>query len=381
MSEKSPRPGEWALDPVMNDFVFPLFPSGLDSSVITTVWIGVIVVSFFTLRFGWVGSGLVVPGYVVPLLIVKPWVAAVILIESCITYFIVWTLSEYLSRWGKWSSLFGRDRFFALLLFSIIVKVLFDGWILPAAGEFLNETFHLTFDYRNNLHSFGLIIVALIANQFWKPGFFRGVIPLAVTVGISYAIVRFVLMEFTNFTISNLGYLYEDIAASILASPKAYIILLTTAFIASRMNLRYGWEFNGILVPSLVTLLWYNPQKVLVTFIESFIVLQLAVLVLRTPLFRTATIEGIRKILLFFHVSFAYKFALAYLMLWLTPETKITDFFGFGYLIPTLIAIKMHDTEAVARTMRVTVQTSLASLAVASIAGFALTFLPGLPSR
>ena len=365
----------------MNDFVFPLFPSGLDSSVITTVWIGVIVVSFFTLRFGWVGSGLVVPGYVVPLLIVKPWVAAVILIESCITYFIVWTLSEYLSRWGKWSSLFGRDRFFALLLFSIIVKVLFDGWVLPAAGEFLNETFHLTFDYRNNLHSFGLIIVALMANQFWKPGFFRGVIPLAVTVGISYAIVRFVLMEFTNFTISNLGYLYEDIAASILASPKAYIILLTTAFIASRMNLRYGWEFNGILVPSLVTLLWYHPQKVLVTFIESFIVLQLAVLVLRTPLFRTATIEGIRKILLFFHVSFAYKFVLAYLMLWLTPETKITDFFGFGYLIPTLIAIKMHDTEAVARTMRVTVQTSLASLAVASIAGFTLTFLPGLPSR
>ncbi|MCK7505009.1 MAG: poly-gamma-glutamate biosynthesis protein PgsC/CapC [Desulfobacterales bacterium] len=131
------------------------------------------VVSFFTLRFGWVGSGLVVPGYVVPLLIVKPWVAAVILIESCITYFIVWTLSEYLSRWGKWSSLFGRDRFFALLLFSIIVKVLFDGWILPAAGEFLNETFHLTFDYRNNLHSFGLIIVALIANQFWKPGFLQ----------------------------------------------------------------------------------------------------------------------------------------------------------------------------------------------------------------
>ncbi|MCK7505010.1 MAG: poly-gamma-glutamate biosynthesis protein PgsC/CapC [Desulfobacterales bacterium] len=122
------------------------------------------------------------------------------------------------------------------------------------------------------------------------------------------------------------------------------------------MNLRYGWEFNGILVPSLVTLLWYNPQKVAVTFIESFIVLQLAVLVLRTPLFRTATIEGIRKILLFFHVSFAYKFALAYLMLWLTPETKITDFFGFGYLIPTLIAIKMHDTEAVARTMRVTVR-------------------------
>jgi len=52
-------------------------------------------------------------------------------------------------------------------------------------------------------------------------------------------------MEYTNFTISNLSYVYEDIAASMLASPKAYIILITTSFVASRMNLLYGWEFSG----------------------------------------------------------------------------------------------------------------------------------------
>ncbi|MCB1807573.1 MAG: hypothetical protein KDJ99_21205, partial [Candidatus Competibacteraceae bacterium] len=90
------------------------------------------------------------------------------------------------------------------------------------------------------------------ANQFWKPGLARGLLGLGVTVGLTYLIVRYGLMELTNFTISRIGYLYEDLASSVLASPKAYIILLTTAFVASRMNLRYGWDFNGILIPSLL---------------------------------------------------------------------------------------------------------------------------------
>ena len=101
----------------LNDLLLPLFPQGgLTSSVITTVWIGVAVVVFFNLRFGWVLSGLVVPGYLVPLMIAKPWAAAVIVVESIVTYFLVWLFSEYLSRYRFWASLFGRDRFFALIL-------------------------------------------------------------------------------------------------------------------------------------------------------------------------------------------------------------------------------------------------------------------------
>ena len=173
----------------------PLFPQGgLTSSVITTVWIGVAVVAFFNLRFGWVLSGLVVPGYLVPLLIVKPWAAAVIVVESIITYFLVWLFSEYLARSGAWSSLFGRDRFFALILFSVAVRLTFDAWLLPGLGQWLMDEMHLVFDYRNNLHSFGLVIIALTANQFWKTGFVRGVVPLVVTVGTTYVIVRFGLM-------------------------------------------------------------------------------------------------------------------------------------------------------------------------------------------
>lgn len=331
---------------------------------------------FFNLRFGWVLSGLVVPGYLVPLLIAKPAAAAVVVAESIVTYGMVWFYSEFLSQRVGWSNFFGRDRFFALVLCSVLVRIVGDGFALPALGEWLNTQFQLRLDYRNNLHSFGLIIVALIANNFWKTGLRRGLIPLAVTVGITLLIVRYGLMNFTNFNISSLSYMYEDIAASILASPKAYIILIATAFLASRMNLLYGWDFAGILVPSLLALQWYQPGKILASFVEATVILLLATLALRLPVFRGVTMEGGRKLLLFFNVSYAYKFVLAYLVLWLWPEQKVTDLYGFGYLLPTLIALKMHDKGIYARMTRATLQTSLTAALGATVIGFFLSFLP-----
>lgn len=240
---------------LLDIFPLPLFPQGsLSSSIITTVWVGIFVIAYFNLRLGWVLSGLVVPGYVVPLLILNPWSAAVIILEAMVAYLIVWLLSEYLSRWAPWCNFFGRDRFLAIVLTSVLVRVVFDGWLLHYVGEYVVRHYHLQFDYRNQLHSFGLIIVALIANQFWKTGLIRGLIPLFASLGITYLIVRFGLMELTNFSISYLSYMYEDLAISILSAPKAYIIVVTTAFIASRMNLRYNWDFNGILIPALLAL-------------------------------------------------------------------------------------------------------------------------------
>ena len=362
---------------VSNELLLSIFPQGaLSGSVITTVWVGVTVVAFFNLRLGWVLSGLVVPGYLVPLLIVKPWAVAVILLESAVTYFLAWFFSEYLSRLGVWSSLFGRDRFFAIVLFSVVVRLLFDGWLLPDIGQWMNQELNLVFDYRNNLHSFGLVIIALIANLFWKTGFLRGIAPLAVTVGVTFIIVRFGLMEFTNFTISNLSYMYEDIAASILAAPKAYLILLVVAFIASRMNLLYGWDFSGILIPSLLALQWYQPYKLLVSFVEAFMILLVAGWLMQTRLLRNSNIEGARKLLLFFNIGFVYKIGLGYLLLHFAPEVKITDSYAFGYLLSTLIAVKMHDKDIAARFTRATLQTSLVGVVIASLIGFSLTLLP-----
>ncbi|AZQ69199.1 hypothetical protein EF888_19920 [Silicimonas algicola] len=357
----------------MGGFVLDIFPEGsLASSVITTTWLGVFVVAFFNLRFGWVLSGLVVPGYLVPLLIAKPLAAGVVIVEAIVTYLIVWTFSERWSGGRTWSSVFGRDRFLALVLTSVLVRLVFDAWALPELGAWLVERHGIRFDYRSDLHSFGLIIISLLANQFWKPGLLRGLASAAVTIGVTWLLVRFVLIEFTNFRISEVGYLYEGFASSILASPKSYIILVTTAVIASRMNLLYGWDFSGILIPALIALQWYQPVKVLASFAEAFVVLGVATMLLRSRFFADATIEGARKLILFFNVSFAYKLLLGHALLWTGWEIKVTDYFGFGYLLSTLMAMKMHEKQIAARFSRAVLQVSLVGAALGSLIGFAL---------
>lgn len=102
----------------------------------------------------------------------------------------------------------------------------------------------------------------------------------------------------------------------------------------------------------------------------------MAILLLRIPWFASRNIEGARKTLLFFNISFIYKIILAYTLLNFFPEIKVTDGYAFGYLLATLMAVKMHDKEIAARLTRATLQTSLVAVVVASAVGFTLTFLP-----
>jgi hypothetical protein len=355
--------------------IFPLtiFPEGgLASSVITTVWVGVFVLCFFNLRYGWVLSGLVVPGYLVPLLIVKPLAALIILIEAVLSYAIVWLFSEKLAR-GRFPSLFGRDRFMGLILASIAVRLTMDGYLLPELADWLDENFDRRIDWESNLQSFGLVIISLLANQFWKPGLVRGFVATVVTIGLTWLIIRYGLMEFTNFRISGVSYLYEGLASSILASPKAYIILVLTAMIASHMNVRYGWDFSGILIPALIALQWYQPTKILSSFLEAIVIYVLARLILKLPMMANVTLEGGRKLLLFFNISFAWKMALGWWVVWQGIEVKTTDLFGFGYLLSTLIAIKAHDKDIFPRLARSTLQVSLVGAVLGNVVGFGLS--------
>ena len=358
--------------------IFPidLFPTGaLSSSVVTTVWVGVFVVVMLNLRLGTTLSGLVVPGYLVPLLILHPMSASVIIAEGIITYWIANLVAERLPRSLSYAEIFGRDRFFALILISVAVRLIFDGFLLPELGNYLSAQ-GFEYDYRNNLHSFGLIIVALIANQMWNGGLRQGCSAMLLYVGITYVLVRFVLMEYTNFNISTLSYMYEDLASSILASPKAYIILLVSAFIASRMNLKYGWEFNGILIPSLLALQWYQPDKLVITLAESLIIYLIAAGLLRLAFFKKLHIEGPKQILLFFNISFLYKMALGAFLVTFMPNIKVSDFYAFGYLLSTLLALKMYQQDIAIRIARSTLQVSLVGVLAASLIGFILTLLP-----
>ncbi len=357
----------------MSLFPLAIFPEGgLVSSIITTVWVGVFVLCFFNLRYGWVLSGLVVPGYIVPLLIVKPVAGFVIILEAVLAYALVWLFSEKLSR-GRYPSLFGRDRFMGLILASIAVRLIMDGYVLPEFAGWLESNFDRRFDWRDNLQSFGLVIISLLANQFWKPGLVRGLGAAVVTMGITYLVVRYGLMEFTNFRMSAVTYMYEGLASSILASPKAYIILTLTALIASHMNVRYGWDFSGILIPALIALQWYQPTKIVTSFLEAIIIYVIARLVLKLPSMANATIEGGSKLLLFFNISFAWKMALGWFIVWQGYDVKTTDFYGFGYLLSTLIAIKAHDKNIFPRLARSTLQVSFMGAVFGNIVGFALS--------
>jgi len=357
---------------------FPLFPDGsLRESVVTTVWVGVFVISFFNLRFGWTYSGLVIPGYLVPLLLTNPLSAGITVAEGMLAYGLVRLISEYLSRFGWWCNFFGRDRFFALLLSAVLVRVSMDGWCLPALASWLQQQWNLTLDYKGAFHSFGLIIIALIANQFWKTGFWRGLAPFAVTVGITFLIIRYVLMTTTNFNVGHMTYMYSNTAASLLASPKSYIILIVTGFVASRMNLRYGWEYNGILIPALLALQWYEPLKIVSSLAEAAVVYLVSDWLLKTRLFRGVTMEGARKLLLFFNVAYAYRFCMGYLLPIISPDIVVSDYYGFAYLLSSLIALKMHSKQIVLRLSRATLQTSFVAALAANLIGFWLASVFG----
>lgn len=353
----------------------PIFPEGgLASSVITTVWVGVWVLCFFNLRYGWVLSGLVVPGYLVPLIIVKPIAALVIVIEAILAYLIVWLFSERIGR-GRWPSLFGRDRFMALVLASIAVRLALDGYLLPEAADWIEANWNRNVYWQSDLQSFGLVIISLLANQFWKPGLARGLVAMVVVTAITWVVVRYGLMELTNFRMSGVTYLYEGLASSVLASPKAYMILVLTALYASHMNVKYGWDFSGILIPALIALQWYQPTKIVTSFIEAVAIYFIARQLLKTPWLANATMEGANKILLFFNISFALKLIVGHALVWLAWDVKTTDFYGFGYLLSTLLAMKAHDKDIFPRLMRSTLQVSFVGAAAGNLAGFALALL------
>ena len=143
--------------------------------------------------------------------------------------------------------------------------------------------------------------------------------------------------------------------------------------IASHMNVRYGWDFSGILIPALIALQWYQPTKILTSFVEAIVIYVIARLILRLPSMANVTIEGGRKLLLFFNISFAWKMAVGWFIVWQGFDVKTTDFYGFGYLLSTLIAIKAHDKDIFPRLARSTLQVSFMGAVFGNIVGFALS--------
>lgn len=361
------------------EWILNIFPSGggLGQSVITTVWVGIGVVCFLNLRFGFPLTGLVVPGYLVPLFIVSPTSAIVILIEAVIVYAVMKLSAKTLMEHFGFAEMFGRDRFFAIILISILVRVTMDTLFWPTiAGVF--SQWDITFDYASQLYSLGLVIIALTANVMWNGGFRYGTKVTLIQLLLTYLIVRFILMPYSNFSIANLAIMYEAVAASIIAAPKAYIILVITAFIASRANIKYGWEFNGIMLPALLALQLMQPSKLITSFAETAVILIMGSALLHFTRLRHANFEGARLLLFFFNIGFVYKLILNYVVIQYYPSLKVTDTFAFGYMLSTLLALKIYQKSALGLVIRATFQTSVIGGFIAIAIGFVIMFVPSL---
>ncbi len=353
-----------------------LFPSySLDTSILVAVLAGVLILALLTETLGWVFVGLVVPGYLASLFVIHPEAGATVVVESILTYLLALALSQGVSRTGAWSSFFGRDRFFAIVLASVLVRALSEALLLPVVGRWLDARLGTTFALDRTLHSIGLVLVPLTANAFWKLQLRRGLWQVGVPVALTYALLQWVLLPNTNLSFSSLELMYEDIAQNFLASPKAYILLLTTALLAARFNLRYGWDFNGILVPALLALTWLTPLKLVTTLAEALLLVLGTKALLSVPGLKTLNLEGPRKTVLVFTLGFVVKWCIGWAFAGRLPGLKVTDLFGFGYLVPTLLAVKMLQKQVVARVMLATVHTSLAGFLVGSLIGFGLSLV------
>ncbi len=350
-----------------------LFPaSGLDNSLFTAVLMGLVCLFLLSESLGWVFTGLVVPGYLASVIVIQPTAGAVILLEAAATYLTARGLSDWAAERAPWFRFFGRDRFFLILLSSIVVRLVFEAALLPLVGGALVEGGWAEPTLLGDLFSVGLIAVPLTANMLWKTGLGRGAPQVLLPTAAVYLALRFVLIPYTNLSITDFELSYENVALGFLSSPKTYIILLTAAFLAARTSVTWGWDSHGMLVLALMALAWMSPLKVLTTVAEVMILVAVARAVLAVPLWRSANLEGPRRILLVFGLGYALKFALCHFLAANYPGIKATDYFGFGYLLPALLALKVLQRGSAPLVLVPTLATSAAGLVVGTAIGLVL---------
>ncbi|MEZ4255922.1 MAG: poly-gamma-glutamate biosynthesis protein PgsC/CapC [Polyangiales bacterium] len=349
-------------------FPLPIFPTnGFDTSILTPVLVGMGFLAIFAETLGWPFVGLVVPGYIAAVAIAAPASAITILAESFATFFLSRVVGIWIPESGAWTTFFGRERFFLLILSSVVVRLASEGFVLPyLAAKF-------GFGYASELYSIGLVLVPLVANAFWNIGFARGLWQMAVVTGLTFLVIKWVLLPGTNLTLSRFELTYESVALDFLASSKAYVILLAGTMLAARSNVRFGWDFNGILVPGLLTVAWYDPVKLVSTFVEAFIVAWLARKVVGLPIFQRALIEGPLLTVLVFIVGYLVKYSEGFIAMFAFPGEQITDFYGFGYVLPSLLAVKVWQKTSPGRVLMPAFQVSVAGFLVGNLVGYLFT--------
>ncbi len=353
--------------------MFAIFPaSSLDNSILTSVLVGLLVVWALQETLGWNFTGLVVPGYLASIFIIQPVAGVVVVVEALLCWGVFLAISERVPAWWPWTPLFGRDRFFLFLLLSVLVRLL-----LEAGGfDFLSESLGLAVS--EDLHSMGLVVVPLAANALWRSGTTRSLARFGLPVALTWAILTYALLPHTNLSLSSFELTYEDLALDFVSSPRAYILLLIGAWLGSAANQRWGWDYGGIIVPGLLALCWAQPHRVLATLGEAVVIAGMYLGVTRLPGFRTANLTGGRPLVLAFCLGYAARFALAWGLGGRWPGFAVRDLFGFGFLLSTIVALRIVKHKDVFRSVIPALTVSLSAWLVGAGLSYGLAVaLPG----
>lgn len=356
------------------DLVLDL-PRGLDQSILLAVMLGMLVMLFLTEMYGWVYVGVVVPGYLTSIMVIQPAAGAAVFLDAVLTYLVARIFAEVAARTGAGATFFGRERFFLVVLVSVLVRQHTQSWVMPYVLEQASAFVDVPIEVNYGFYSIGLVLVPLTANIMWKLELRRGLFQLVVVLLATYLLLEHVLLANTTMSLSSVEITYENTALDFLGSGKAYVVMLSAGYLAAYFNLRYGWDFSGILVPALLALLWLHPAKLAVTLAESVALFWMLKMIPKLPGFGTFNLEGPRKISLAFTLGIMLKWVVAALVGPRFPAIKVTDLFGFGYLLSSLLAVKMLQRKSVRGVLLPTVFTSIAGFGLGNVLGFILELL------
>ncbi len=350
-------------------FLLSLFPvNGVDRSLHVAVFIGLVLTTFFAEALGWTYAGLVVPGYLATLCAAAPVTAACVAAESVLTYLLVATVGRWIPFTGAWSTAFGRERFYLFIVAAVLVRLGMEGTLLPA----LAARWHFT--HAADLYSIGLVIVPLVANAFWNAGLHRALPRIGVVVFLTWACLV-LLFHTTNLSTSRFLVINDHLSLKFFEQPKAQILLVLGALLGARNNVKYGWDYNGILVPGLLAVAWYEPSKLLFTVLEALVIYGLASSLCAVRPLSRLLIVGTRRMLLAYTVGMLLMMVVGHAVARLRPGTPVIDYFGFGYLLPSLIAVKMWNKGDIGVVLMPTLQVSLVAFVCANVVGLGLNAL------
>jgi poly-gamma-glutamate biosynthesis protein PgsC/CapC len=140
--------------------------------IITSFGLGIFIGFIFFEMSGLTAGGIIVPGYLA-LYVQEPQRIVVTILISLIVYGIVALLSRY-------CILYGRRRFFLMILTGFIIRYGFDmiPLYLPESGY--------------ELKAIGYIIPGLIANEFYRQGIVKTILAIIVVVTMVFLLLTII---------------------------------------------------------------------------------------------------------------------------------------------------------------------------------------------